>query len=82
VKENNHGLLRTGDKGLFFIYLFVVYFVEAGEKLGRRLGRIAVSLEGVFRFPDNDENDVYNALFSAVFSSINRLQGDCSRIKC
>jgi hypothetical protein len=50
----------------------MVYFVEAGEKLEGRLGRNAVSLEEVFRLPDNDENDVYNALFNAVFSSITR----------
>lgn len=59
-------------KVYLFIYLFMVYFVEAGEKLEGRLGRNAVSLEEVFRLPDNDENDVYNALFNAVFSSITR----------
>jgi hypothetical protein len=71
-----------GIRVYLFIYLFMVYFVEAGETLEGRLGRIAVSLEGVYRLPDNDENDVYNALFNAVFSSINCLQGDCSTIKC
>jgi len=51
----------------------MVNFVRAGEKLERRVGRIPVSLEVVFSLPDNDENDVYNVLFNAVFSSINRL---------
>jgi len=51
----------------------MVYFVGAGGKLEGRLGRIPVSLDGVFRLPDNDDNDVCNALFNADFSSINRL---------
>jgi hypothetical protein len=62
-----------GIRVYLFIYLLMVYFAGTGGKLEGRLGRIPLSLEGVFRLPDNDDNDVYNALFNAVFSSINRL---------
>jgi hypothetical protein len=44
-----------------FIYLLMVYFAEAGEKLEGRLGRIPLSLEGVYR--------LYSMPFSAPLAA-------------